>query len=128
MYRRYLGSATNGQIPTSANEVYEARRRAHELCRKSIRSDWPEPERVIVIVDKYLATLTEPEQHCIRHRYTRGRSIEETATFMPSTTKDQVRRLEMEALRKLRHPSRTYIVEPLVGAIRVSWDATFRSA
>ena len=44
---------------------------------------------------------------------------------MPSTTKDHVRQLEMEALRKLRHPSRTCIVEPLVGAIRVSWDATF---
>lgn len=68
-------------------------------------------------VDEILKTLTEREQRVIRLRFGiddgHHRTLEEVGHIF-NVTRERIRQIEDKALRKLRHPSRSYILRQFI--------------
>jgi RNA polymerase primary sigma factor len=65
-------------------------------------------------IEKVLSTLTKREEHIVRLRFGLNdgcpRTLEEVGTMF-NVTRERVRQIEVKALRKLRHPSRSKRLE-----------------
>ena len=76
-------------------------------------------------VDEILKTLTEREQRVIRLRFGiddgHHRTLEEVGHIF-NVTRERIRQIEEKALRKLRHPSRAYILKQFIENFNVSDD------
>ena len=68
-------------------------------------------------IEKVLSTLTSREEKILRLRFglddNRPRTLEEVGKEF-NVTRERIRQIEAKALRKMRHPSRAYVLEPYV--------------
>jgi RNA polymerase primary sigma factor len=82
---------------------------------KSPYQEFYEKERSNVVTD-VLKTLTRREHHVICLRYglenQKEHSLEEVAKIIDKT-RERVRQIEMKAIRKLKHPTRSEILDKL---------------
>lgn len=110
-------------LPRNKREIEDAARGYINKYRPEIAPIWPEGE-IPKALETALATLTEREQKVIRMRF--GIGIE-SATLKTlgkefELNQERIRQIELKALRKLRHPSRSRslrkFVEPIGDALR----------
>lgn len=66
----------------------------------------PEKEEANAVIASAIATLTEKEQAVLKMRFEEGLTYEECAKRIGGSSK-RARQIEVKALRKLRHPSRS---------------------
>jgi hypothetical protein len=96
-----IAAATMGSAPISPFEA---------LARKELERD----------VAHVVASLTEDEQFVIEHRFglglTSDHSMDEVGELRtPAVCRERIRQIEAKALRKLRHESRSKVLEGYVG-------------
>lgn len=116
--KKVLGDIAISKLPNPIRNLWYARHDEPEAEEFGCLPDWmaqesPEPllrrdlERVVAYV---LSTLTEREEAVLRLRIGHDCTLEEVAkTF--GVTRERIRQIEAKALRRLRHPSRTLVLQ-----------------
>lgn len=124
--RTYLADVARGRasVPESTDAVFEAlSARLANAARENMWPDWPEPECVEAMVRSALALLEDREVNVIERRYRDGEAIDSIARGH-AVSRERIRQIEAQVLRKLRHPSRRETLNPLWEPVPLSWDAT----
>ena len=105
-------------IPTSKNDLlYQLVRMFDSTYRRDIIPPWQDNTRQII--DEQLATLPPREEDVVRRRFGLNRkrmSLGEVGRDY-DVSRERIRQVEARALYKLRHPSRSKFLLPLVSSI-----------
>lgn len=75
-----------------------------------------------------LDTLTERERRVLEMRFKERLTLSETASVMGLTSRERPRQIEMKALRKMRHPSRSKVLRYGLANYRVKTEQIAASA
>lgn len=115
--RRALGEIAVSDLPSAIRTLWYTRNDEPQTEEFEFMPDWmdaepPEPsqkrdlERVMAYL---LTTLTEREAHLLIQRYWQDLTLEECGKKM-GISGPRVRQIECNAIRKLRHPSRSSLL------------------